>query len=226
MQSEIDQAAANLLEAMDALKEKADKHTLQDLVTQTESLRKEAFTSESWKALEAVLAQVQTVLADEEALQQQVDDMTAALQNAIDLLETEMMSMLRLYNPNSGEHFYTSVIEEHDHLVKEGWRDEGTGWHAPAWSNTPVYRLYNHNAGDHHYTTDKDERDHLISVGWRYEGIGWYSDDAKSVAIYRQYNPNAKSGAHNFTADKDENDRLVKAGWRAEGIAWYGIKKD
>lgn len=226
VQSEIDQAAANLLEAMDALKEKADKHTLQDLVTQTESLRKEAFTSESWKALEAVLAQVQTVLADEEALQQQVDDMTAALQNAIDLLETEMMSMLRLYNPNSGEHFYTSVIEEHDHLVKEGWRDEGTGWHAPAWSNTPVYRLYNHNAGDHHYTTDKDERDHLISVGWRYEGIGWYSDDAKSVAIYRQYNPNAKSGAHNFTADKDENDRLVKAGWRAEGIAWYGIKKD
>ena len=87
----------------------------------------------------------------------------------------EAVCMLRLYNPNSGEHFYTSDEEESRFLIELGWYDEGTGWLAPLHSDTPVYRLYNPNAGDHHYTTSKEERDHLVSVGWNDEGIGWYS---------------------------------------------------
>ena len=133
--------------------------------------------------------------------------------------------MYRLYNPNSGEHFYTASEYEKDHLDSIGWRYEGIGWWAPKKSNTPVYRLYNKNAGDHHYTISTVERDHLIKVGWRYEGIGWYSDDAKGVPLYRQYNPNAKAGAHNYTTNKAENDWLVSLGWRAEGIGWYGVKR-
>ena len=134
------------------------------------------------------------------------------------------VDMYRIYNPNSGEHFYTANAAEKDNLVSLGWKYEGIGWKAPEKSDTPVYRLYNPNAGDHHYTTNKAERDNLISVGWKDEGIGWYSDDAKSVAIYRQYNPNAVSGAHNFTSNKGENDWLVSLGWKGEGIGWYGVK--
>ena len=37
----------------------------------------------------------------------------------------ESRSMYRLYNPNSGEHFYTSNQGERDHLVSLGWRYEG-----------------------------------------------------------------------------------------------------
>ena len=132
------------------------------------------------------------------------------------------VEMQRLYNPNSGEHFYTGNTNERDHLVKVGWRYEGVGWVAPAKSATPVYRLYNPNAGDHHYTMSKGERDHLVKVGWRYEGIGWYSSDAKSVPLYRQYNPNARTGSHNFTTSRGEQAALVSKGWRAEGTAWYG----
>ena len=131
--------------------------------------------------------------------------------------------MYRLYNPNSGEHFYTADSYERDQLVSVGWRYEGVGWSAPSASNTPVYRLYNPNAGDHHYTTSSYERDQLVSVGWRYEGIGWYSDDAKAVAVYRQYNPNAIAGAHNFTTSSTERDQLVSVGWDDEGVAWYGV---
>ena len=87
---------------------------------------------------------------------------------------TSMKPMYRLYNPNSGEHFYTASNYEARSLVSAGWRYEGVGWMAPARSSTPVYRLYNPNAGDHHYTTSAYERDHLKSVGWRDEGIGWY----------------------------------------------------
>ncbi len=132
--------------------------------------------------------------------------------------------MQRLYNPNSGEHFYTASAAERDHLVSVGWRYEGVGWTAPSTSATPVHRLYNANAGDHHYTASAAERDHLVSVGWKYEGVGWYSDDARGVPLYRQYNPNAVAGSHNYTADVAENDMLVSVGWRAEGIGWYGTR--
>lgn len=138
---------------------------------------------------------------------------------------TKSQSIYRLYNPNSGEHFYTTSAKEKNHLVQVGWKDEGIGWIAPEISMQPVYRLYNPNAGDHHYTTNIEERDHLLTVGWKYEQISFYSDEYKSVPLYRQYNPNAISGAHNYTTNKYENDKLVSLGWKAEDIAWYALKK-
>ncbi|GFH40392.1 InlB B-repeat-containing protein [Lactococcus insecticola] len=132
--------------------------------------------------------------------------------------------MYRVYNKNSGEHFYTASVAEKNNLVKLGWKYEGIGWNAPTSSNTPVYRVYNKNAGDHHYTTDKGEKDALVKLGWKYEGIGWYSDDAKGVKLLRAYNPNAKAGSHNYTANAAEQKMLVSVGWRNEGTAWYGLK--
>ena len=133
------------------------------------------------------------------------------------------IEMHRLYNPNSGEHFYTGNVEEKDHLVELGWNYEGVAWNAPEKSKIPVYRLYNPNAGDHHYTTDVKERDHLIEVGWNDEGIGWYSEEPETVALFRLYNPNALgAGAHHFTADAAERDHLIEIGWRDEKTGWYG----
>lgn len=142
---------------------------------------------------------------------------------------SQAVSMYRLYNPNSGEHFYTADVNERASVAKAGWNDEGYAWTAPVESNAPVFRLYS--GTDHHYTTDSAERDYLQQVGWSYEGIGWYSDDAKGVPLYRQYNPNVdpgassnNSGSHNYTTSKDENDYLVSIGWHGEGIGWYGCK--
>ena len=39
------------------------------------------------------------------------------------------VNMYRLYNPNSGEHFYTSSNGERDHLISLGWNYEGIGWY-------------------------------------------------------------------------------------------------
>ncbi len=133
------------------------------------------------------------------------------------------VDMYRLYNPNSGEHFYTSNAAERDMLIGVGWSYEGIGWTAPAISNTPVYRLYNANGGEHHYTTNVAERDFLISIGWTDEDIGWYSDDARTVPLYRQYNPNAFANNHNYTTSLDENNWLVSIGWQSENIGWYGV---
>ena len=135
-------------------------------------------------------------------------------------------SMYRLYNPNSGEHFYTKDASEKNNLVSFGWKSEGTAWIAPPSSSIPVYRVYNPNSGEHHYTMNASERDTLVRVGWRDEGIGWYSDENQRTPMYRLYNPNAtgqyEAGGHHYTKDVNEKNSLIKAGWRDEGIGWYG----
>lgn len=138
--------------------------------------------------------------------------------------EVDSIEMYRLYNPYSGEHFYTSDTNEKNYLASIGWNYEGIGWIAPKLSSIPVYRLYNPNSGDHHYTLDANKKNYLASIGWNYEGIGWYSDEDQGVPLYRQYNPYAKTGTHNYTTNKEENDFLLSIGWRAEGIGWYGLK--
>lgn len=134
------------------------------------------------------------------------------------------IDMYRLYNPNSGEHFYTADASERDYLSSLGWNYEGVGWVAPVESDTPVYRLYNPNAGDHHYTTSAQERDELVALGWNNEDVGWYSSDESGAPLYRQYNPNQFACNHNYTTSLEENDQLVSLGWNAEGIGWYGLK--
>lgn len=113
--------------------------------------------------------------------------------------------MYRLYNPNSGEHFYTKTVSERDHLRSVGWRDEGISWYSPN-SGIPLYRLYNPNAkaGSHHYTPITSERDNLKKAGWRYEGIAWYAvgngeqshEDYRLLGVrnYNQYALGAPSG--------------------------------
>ncbi len=132
------------------------------------------------------------------------------------------VAMHRLYNPNSGEHFYTASDGERDYLTKAGWNSEGDAWKAPTWSYKPVYRVYNPNAGDHHYTLMKGEVDNLVKSGWNYEGIAWYSDTNEKTPLYRLYNPNATTGAHHFTSIVGEKNYLISIGWRDEQIGWYG----
>ena len=129
-------------------------------------------------------------------------------------------SIYRLYNQNTGEHFYTASDDERDEVSAAGWSFEGTAWTAPA-MGAPVYRLYNPNSGEHHYTLSADERDMLTGSGWDYEEIGWYSGG--TVPVYRAYNPNQPSCNHSFTSDKKEHEHLISLGWSDEGVAWYGI---
>ncbi len=126
--------------------------------------------------------------------------------------------LYRVYNPNSGEHFYTLHAGEKKQLVKLGWHDEGTiGMMAS--KGTPIYRLYNPNVGDHHYTKRVAERDQLVRLGWIAEGIAFYSGGNKK--IYRLYNPNAITGAHHYTPSLAEKNYLVRLGWRDEQVGWY-----
>ncbi len=131
--------------------------------------------------------------------------------------------LFRMYNPNSGEHFYTTSRKEGNTLVDAGWTYEGDGWIAPK-DGDPVYRMYNPNSGDHHYTMSKREKNKLVEAGWNYEGIGWHSEADTGKPLYRLYNPNAQVGQHHYTASTRERDALTAAGWNYEGLCWYGHK--
>ena len=157
--------------------------------------------------------------------------------------------MHRLYNPRSGEHFYTASTYERDILVGRGpWKYEGIAWHAPVESPYPVYRMYNPKSKAHHYTMDENERDTLCGMGshagkgkgWNYEGIGWYSaidadgynalseeEKAQYKPLHRLYNPRYPMvSAHHYTADTNEVRVLTtQKRWVYEGIAWYGVNK-
>ena len=138
---------------------------------------------------------------------------------------SEITPMYRLYNPNSGEHFYTGSAEEGNNLVIAGWLYEGIAWNAPVNGGTPIYRLYNPNNGDHHYTGSVEERDMLVNVGWQYEGIAWNTASPSNLPQYRLFNPNADCGSHHYTGSMEERTMLEEAGWIYEGIGWYGMLK-
>jgi len=128
--------------------------------------------------------------------------------------------MHRMYNPNSGEHFYTASGFERDSLVASGWNYEGVGWNAPN-SGVPVHRFYNPNEGDHFYTLSNEEKTNLLAAGWIYEGVGWYSGG--NTPVLRQYSPSTKTGSHNYTTDKYEAQNLIKNQWLDEKVAWFAL---
>lgn len=126
--------------------------------------------------------------------------------------------LYRLYNPGSGEHFYTKSQNEKNTLFQLGWIYEGIGWNAPQ-SGSPVYRVYNPNSGEHHFTMDLNERSVLVQLGWKDEGTAFFASDSSSVPVYRLFNPYATdAGSHHYTTSVSEMNLLVKAGWKNEGI--------
>ena len=129
--------------------------------------------------------------------------------------------MYRMYNPYTGEHFYTSNYSEVVYLGQIGWQYEDVAWNAPLDGGEPVYRLYNPFTGDHHYTLDIGERDYLDGIGWNYEGVAWNSGADSGTPVYRLFNPFLSIGSHHYTTSLNERDYLLANGWLDEGIAWY-----
>ncbi|MBQ6577494.1 MAG: CHAP domain-containing protein [Bacteroidales bacterium] len=130
----------------------------------------------------------------------------------------------RLYNPSTGEHFYTASVDEGNMLIDAGWSYEGSAWIAPKTSSMPVWRLINQ-AGGHLFTPDAEEKRILVESGWKEEGIAFYSSlptDLPIIPIYRAYNPG--NGDHLFSTNALEYYSLCSAGWQGEGIRFYGLR--
>ena len=140
--------------------------------------------------------------------------------------EENMVAIYRLYNPDNGEHLYTTDTNETNVLYHDyNWGYEGIAWYAPERSATPVYRLYNPVLCNHLYTTDLNEVNVLTTTTeWVKDNNGqpvFYSDG--TIPIYRVYNRELQ-GMHHLTTDKNEYDTLPVYGWAQEGTSLYALK--
>ncbi|WP_069988468.1 glycosyl hydrolase [Massilioclostridium coli] len=86
MQAEVNEAADNLLNAMLNLRYKADKSILEDVLTEAGKVDANAYTAESYAALQAAVAEAKDVYNNENATQEEVDAAVTSVQTAIDNL--------------------------------------------------------------------------------------------------------------------------------------------
>lgn len=131
----------------------------------------------------------------------------------------EDRAVYRLYNPYSGEHFFTANPAEGDSLQALGWSYEGIAWKWAEGADLPVYRLYNSYTGEHFFTANAYEKNILTIHGWNDEGEAFPSGG--STPVYRLYNE-----FHHYTNSLAERDKLVSDGWKDEGVAWNCEKND
>src|SRR5262249_5611002 len=96
-------------------------------------------------------------------------------------------ALYRLFNPTSGDHFYTTSAAERDSAVASfGYQNEGIAGYvfaSQAAGTTPLYRLLNTVNGDHFYTTSAAERDSDIAAAAN-ERITPTVSDAANRATY------------------------------------------
>ncbi|UNT95739.1 alpha-glucosidase [Allobaculum mucilyticum] len=204
---------------------------LEKLVEEAGSLNSNTYTEKSWQALSDALKAAKDATADKKTTEEEIIKATEALRDAMNSLR---QNIYRIYNPNNGEHLFTSDKREYDVLGSIGWNKEGVAWVAPI-EGTEMVRLYNKNSGEHHYTANKKEIEALEKLGWKNEGFKFMSakaDDENSVVIHRLYNPSAskspktQAGAHHYTTVEKERDYLVDAGWNWEHLdedLFYGL---
>ena len=89
-------------------------------------------------------------------------------------------AIFRMYNPNSGRHYYTAGAGERDSLKGVGWiyeKDEGFIYTALQTGTAEVFRLYNNNSGVHLYTASAGEKNAVLAtfpgIWVQHQSLGW-----------------------------------------------------
>ncbi|HYP18919.1 MAG TPA: S8 family serine peptidase, partial [Chloroflexia bacterium] len=119
---------------------------------------------------------------------------------------TGTVPFLRYFNPDTGDHFYTTRYTE----LKEAAQGYSFEWaegyirSTSASGTVALYRYWNPTTWDHFYTTNFNELGYG-ALGYSYEKIEGYvysQQQAGTVPLYRYYNPS--TGHHFYTTDYSE----------------------
>ena len=101
-QADIDEAADALRSAIDGLIERGDKTELNDLIAEAEALNEEDYTTDTWATLEDALEAARAVAEDEDAIQAEIDEAKAALEDAMDgLIPVNAIYSIEVGNVNA-----------------------------------------------------------------------------------------------------------------------------
>jgi hypothetical protein len=149
----------------------------------------------------------------------------------------ESTGLYRLYNSQTGEHFYTTSSAEvyslgvkydnqHGGFMSNGAFTlegvEGKVFRPGLPNQLPLYRLYNPTSNRHFYTTNNTELETAKNQGFTLEGIEGYlsttvdepGDGSTMVNFYRLYNKTTND--HFYTKNPGEVDAAVGTGYVRE----------
>ena len=142
--------------------------------------------------------------------------------------DSSSQSIIRLYDPKTFNHFYSTNYCEMNSLVKSyGFIYEGNAFTQVTGStpnSVPVYRLYNPRTSRHFYTTLQADVDQATRyAGFTLEGTAFYMLNGSApgaIPVYRLYNP--RTNLHMWTTSQaDINQATQQAGYTLEGPTFY-----
>lgn len=132
------------------------------------------------------------------------------------LVEVGGTPLYRVYNPNDGDHYFTTDKDEPSKLVQLGWRAEGAPYKVVAAEidesgtvtaakrhhafGTAIWSAYNPYTGEY-----------LLAE----EDVKFFTMQNGSQDVVRVYNPYTTGPAHLYT-DADEAAGLTLLGWRLD----------
>lgn len=143
----------------------------------------------------------------------------------------ERQATYRLYNTQTGAHFFTTSIVERDDALRNtsAFQYEGIAFYTSATQAAgllPVHRFFGLDTGVHFYTISEAEKVHIETnlPRLRYEGVAYYASPVGSSgvsALTRFYVPSR--GIHFYTADAGEavNIRTTNPLYAWEGLSYY-----
>ncbi|KFI47917.1 InlB B-repeat-containing protein [Bifidobacterium biavatii] len=186
------------------------------------------FTNASYKAYEKVYDEY--INASDKSVKEGKTqaDATKAVKAAKEALVENTVKLYRVYNPNNGDHFFTTNASIQSSLVNLGWKAEGAPFKvAKPYADKDgnylnlgelIYSAYNPNTGEH-LLVAKGEAEGLAKAGWTNEGVIFaVAQGSSSKSVYRVYNPNTNGPAHVYVG-KAEGASLVKLGWKWDNNA-------
>ena len=87
--AEVTKAVEELTNAMNGLVERADTAELNNLIQEAESMKNNGYTEDSWNQLQTAIQEAKALLANADASQNEVNNQTAAFQQAMDGLKKD-----------------------------------------------------------------------------------------------------------------------------------------
>ena len=100
----------------------------------------------------------------------------------LNTLQVNSGPIYRMYNTNSGRHYYTAASGERDILKTLGWvyeKDEGFIYTTPVPGSTELFKLYNTGSGVHLYTIRPEEKNAILA---QFPGI-WVQHTSLGYAL-------------------------------------------
>jgi LPXTG-motif cell wall-anchored protein len=214
-QATVDQATNDLNQALNRLERKPDKAALQQAVTKGQKLKKDNYQASSWQTFQEKLTQAATVLTDERATKQEIEQALKHLQAAQNNLKTQDKTTLvtainqaeELVKKDYTEKTWTTVVDALKQAKKVATDENATQTainEATETLNTAIKKLENKD------TSSKTEKQKLTEAIKKAEKLVEEHYTEETWKVFSEKLATAKKVAADINATQQKIDKALK----------------